>query len=454
MDPKRLFWFVITSSVVLVLIDVYVIASWQRFVRNMRWSPWLSRIAWTLALSMAVLSPYVNFVRSNQSQLENWQFVVFISTTIWYVPKIPIMLFLVIKDCIRLIAAFFRMMARVFSKQQPANELSKLKNSEIVTNTSAELQNHKSESNGSISPLTASAAKSVVVPLEGRRKVLQATAWSMAAIPFYMVSKGVDTTDEITVYRQDIDLPHLASAFEGIRIAQISDIHAGSWRDSKAFQETRRLIDLEKPDILVITGDFVNFQPDELRVIRTELEKLHADMGVFASLGNHDHYMRPAEHELLKSVIRNCGMTLLVNESHSFQVNSDKLQLVAIDNTGLGQNYGDLSTAMIGVSDAHPTILLAHDPTFWDKEVRGKRPIDLMLSGHTHGGQVGMKILGQELSVAQFVYKQWAGLYKDNSTEQQLYVNRGLGTIGPPMRIGVPPEISLFTLRQRRPLLG
>ncbi len=410
MDPKRLFWFILTSSALLILIDVYVVASWNRYVRRMQWNVWWRRAAWILVLVMAILSPTVNFMRSNQWQLDGWLYAVFLVTTFWYLPKLPIFLFLLGKDIVRFFAGVWNRFGRGKS------------------------------------------FKKAEVALEGRRAVIQTSAWTLASVPFFMVTKGLMDVDNITIFRQDVDFAHLGAAFEGIRIAQISDIHAGSWRDSRPFQETRRLLEIEKPDVLLITGDFVNFQPDELRLIRSDLEKLNAEMGVFASLGNHDHYMKPEDHALLKSVIKNCGINLLVNENHSLQINNDKLQLVAIDNTGLGQNYGDLPTAMVGVTDRHPVILMAHDPTFWDREVRRKTYIDLMLSGHTHGGQVAVHIMGQDLSVAQLAYKQWAGLYHDQN--QRLYVNRGLGTIGPPIRIGVPPEITMLTLRQRKPLLG
>ncbi len=394
----------------MIILDLYVLASFRRFVRRMGWNVWISRTAWVIAGLMAVFSPYVNYLRSNQSQLEDWQYTIFVCSTVWYFPKLPIVVVLLVKDLFRALISLYK---KIFSSS------------------------------------TTSKAQPT---LEGRRAVLATAAWSTATIPFIMVARGVDLRDDITIYRETIELANLGSAFHGIRIAQISDIHAGSWRDSRPFQEARRLIEAERPDILVITGDFVNFQAEELKLIRSELEKLHADMGVYASLGNHDHYMRPAEHELLKSVIRNCGINLLVNENHVFSSGNDKLQLLSIDNTGLGQNFGDLKAAMVGLSPDQPSILLAHDPTFWEKQVVDKVGIDLTLSGHTHGGQVGLNIIGHEVSVAQFVYKHWAGLYKER--DQQLYVNRGLGTIGPPLRVGIPPEITVFTLRSRVPLLG
>lgn len=271
-------------------------------------------------------------------------------------------------------------------------------------------------------------------------------------IPFGIVGKGFFDTDDLTIYEEEIVLRSLPRAFDGIRIVQISDIHAGSWRSPDPFRRARAMIEQLKPDVLVITGDFVNFDPKELEFIRRDLVRLRADVGVFASLGNHDHYCSPQNHSLLRSMISNSGIKLLVNTNVPLTVNGETIYLLGTDNTGLGQNFADLPAALVGVEPGAPTILLAHDPTFWDKQVRRKAPVDLMLSGHTHGGQVGIHFLGVELSVAQVVYKQWAGLYRDG--EQYLYVNRGLGTVGPPIRIGIPPEITVLTLRSPKPQYG
>ncbi len=415
MDPKRFAWFIITSSLLMLAVDVYVLAAWNRFVKKRQWRPLLRYVSWGLCIVMAIVSPTISFARSNNAHIDDLSYALFIASTVWYFPKIPIMLVLLTNDVVRGIRGLVRKVSRL------------MRGSEHV-------------------------ASEETVPDSGRRAALQATAWGLASVPFVMVARGVDNTDNITVMRETLEIPKLGAAFDGIRIVQISDIHAGSWRTSKPLEETRRLIAEEKPDILVITGDFVNFHPEELKNIRADLERLRAPMGVYASLGNHDHYMNARDHALLQSVVRNCGIRLLVNENHVFEQGSDRLQLVSIDNTGLGQDFGDLPRALVGTRSEDPTILLAHDPTFWDKEVVRRREIELTLSGHTHGGQVGVNVFGTEFSVAQMVYKRWAGLYAVG--DQQLYVNRGLGTIGPPMRIGIPPEITSFTLKRRAPLYG
>jgi len=413
MDPKRWLWFIISSALVLFVFDVIVLLAWQRFIRRRGWSRWFARIPWAIALVFLVVSPYVSYQRTSVNRLEEGMFLLFAASTLWYLPKIPIALGVIVMTFARIVRRIVSSIRRWFARQQ-----------------------------SSLSSL----------PDANRRHALETIAWGSAIIPFGIVGKGFFDTDELMIYEEEITLRALPQAFDGLRIVQISDIHAGSWRSPQPFRRARALIDQLKPDVLVITGDFVNFDPKELELIRADLMRLRADMGVFASLGNHDHYCSPANHSLLRSMISNSGITLLVNSNIPLTTHGETLYLVGTDNTGLGQNFGDLPAALVGVEPGAPTILLAHDPTFWDKQVRNKAPIDLMLSGHTHGGQVGIHFLGMELSVAQVVYKQWAGLYRDG--DQYLYVNRGLGTVGPPIRIGIPPEITVLTLRSPKPNYG
>lgn len=283
--------------------------------------------------------------------------------------------------------------------------------------------------------------------IPARRKFVQNLGWASIGAPFVLVSNGV-LRESIDFQTQNVTLhlPNLPRQFEGFTIAQISDIHAGSFYNDKPMQEIRRITHSLRPDMIVMTGDFVNFATEEIEKITYELGKFSAPFGVMGSLGNHDHYMNWQNHLLLRKSIRETGVDLLVNENRKFSVDGATLQLAGIDNVGFKQNFGNLPVAMDGLSPENPTILLAHDPTFWDKSVVGKAPIDLMLSGHTHGGQVAFHFLGNELSVIRMVYDQWAGLYTKG--DQHLYINRGAGTTGPPIRIGVPPEITYITLKK------
>jgi len=281
---------------------------------------------------------------------------------------------------------------------------------------------------------------------KGRRKLVESSAWTVASLPFIIVSKGLfSTTHDFTVRNADIQLPSLPKSLDGLRIVQLSDLHLGSFYDYSSFQEVRRITNSLNPDIIVITGDFVNNKPSELKGNYKDLASLKADIGIFSCLGNHDHYMNDYDHNTLVKTINNSGANLLINRNERLIINNMPLNLVGIDNLGMRQNFGDLRKAFENVDPNEISILLCHDPTNWDRNIRNKYPADLTLSGHTHGGQVAWEFNGFEFKPAKFVYKQSEGLYKNG--ENQLYVNRGIGTVGPPLRIGVKPEITNIVLK-------
>lgn len=207
-----------------------------------------------------------------------------------------------------------------------------------------------------------------------------------------------------------------------------------------------------RPDVIAITGDFVNSSVGELPVILPALARLHAPLGVYGCLGNHDHYTHaPAVAERVAAT----GVEMLVNAHQSLRVDGTHLHLVGTDNTGFRQHFADLDRAMAGLpapgEDDAFRLLLAHDPTYWDTAGGPReRGIDLMLSGHTHGGQIGFELGPLRWSLARVAYRRWAGLYTETNAAgpQHLYVNRGVGTVGPPLRLGIRPEVTLLTLRR------
>lgn len=396
--------FSIVFGTVTMLLDVYVLHAWMRHARRRELSPWWYRIPWIIAAAIGVLYWYVVY-RRHFFRMDGFDVTLFGVVSLWYLPKIGIAPFVLIRDAI---AGIRRLSKRMRSDAPAAPEAVK----DVSTS---------------------------------RRAFLGTTTWSMAAIPYVMVGQGMwSTLYDFEVTRVPVYLPRLPRAFDGFRIVQISDVHAGSFPDHRPFEEVRRIIDTLKPDMVVVTGDWVNMQPQEMAVIAREVQKLRAPYGVRAVLGNHDHYHTPEEHDRLISTIRGLDVDLLINEHRRIRVGSDDLILVGTDNTGFKQNFARLDKALNGVVEDEATILLAHDPTFWDMQVVGKQPIDLMLAGHTHGGQFGVQMMGVDWSPAQYIYKQWAGLYQTG--QQQLYVNRGIGTVGPPLRIGIRPEITHFTL--------
>lgn len=295
--------------------------------------------------------------------------------------------------------------------------------------------------------VSATPAETTVTADNARRSFLQNAGWTAASVPYIIVANGMfRTLYDFQVREEELVISGLPPALDGFILIQLSDIHAGSFPDEKPFQEVVRIVNSLNPNAIAITGDFVNAKPDELRLISKHLPKLQAEYGTFATLGNHDHYNTQSEHRALTEGVRSLGVDLLVNSNRRITIGSESLVIVGTDNTGFNQDFARLDLAMRNVMEDEPTILLAHDPTFWDKFVVGKSTVDVMLAGHTHGGQFGVDLFGFEWSLAKHVYKQWAGMYSTGS--QKLYVNRGIGTVGPPMRIGIRPEITVFTLRR------
>jgi predicted MPP superfamily phosphohydrolase len=280
-----------------------------------------------------------------------------------------------------------------------------------------------------------------------RRNLLQTSGWILSGVPFALVSKGlVTTTHDYTVYDADIQLNNLGSEFDDFVIVQLSDLHAGSLSTKDHFLRVADITNRLNGDLIVITGDFVNFSPLEMPTLIPGLEKLAKQNRVMACLGNHDHYMEDSDHKELIKILRESGLELLINENRTITKGSDRLHIAGVDNANFRTNYADFPIALAGLDDGNPKVLLCHDPTNWDKTVRGKLGADLMLAGHTHGGQVGIDVFGQFLSPVRIVYKQWAGLYKESN--EYLYINRGIGVVGPPLRVDMPPEITKITLKR------
>jgi predicted MPP superfamily phosphohydrolase len=215
----------------------------------------------------------------------------------------------------------------------------------------------------------------------------------------------------------------------------------------------------EKPDIIIFTGDMVNNQSEEAEIMMPELKKMHAHLGMFSILGNHDigDYRRwktivekTADFESLKNAEEEAGFKLLLNQNIIVKKNNDSIVIIGMNNWGKApfRKYGDLKKAMKGIENISFKILLTHDPSHWDAEVAGRNNADLTLSGHTHAMQFGINCCGIFWSPIMWKYPHWAGLY--NEGYQYLYVNRGFGYIGFPGRIGMTPEITIIELKKQK----
>ncbi|MBL7763774.1 MAG: metallophosphoesterase, partial [Chitinophagaceae bacterium] len=259
------------------------------------------------------------------------------------------------------------------------------------------------------------------------------------------------------VKRLQLAFNNLPQSFKGLKIVHISDIHSGSFNNKHAVElGVKKILD-EKPDIILFTGDLVNDAAYEMTNYIELFSKLNAPMGVYSTLGNHDYgdYVnwnsaeeKKANLDRLKQIHGEMGWRLLMNEHVELQKGNEKIALLGIENWGAKARfpkYGDLSKAYAGAKDYPFKILMSHDPSHWDAQVRPSYPdIDLMLAGHTHGMQFGVEIPGFRWSPVQYIYKQWAGLYEEGA--QKLYVNRGYGFIGYPGRVGILPEITVLEL--------
>lgn len=264
----------------------------------------------------------------------------------------------------------------------------------------------------------------------------------------------------------EVSSSRLPETFDGYKIAQISDLHLGTWGNDTLFISS--LVDSVmalKPDMIVFTGDAVNRVGDEFKPFIKPLSRLKASDGVYTILGNHDYgdYVKwpdakaKAENLVrLKSYQKEAGWEMLDN-SYKPIINShgDSIMLLGVGNWGEPpfSQYGDLKTAYRGknLRDDNFKILLSHNPRHWDNIVSEESNIDLTLSGHTHAMQMELELGDWKWSPSQYIYDQWGGLYsRENNQKDQthLYVNIGAGEVGMPMRVGASPEITLITLKK------
>ena len=291
-----------------------------------------------------------------------------------------------------------------------------------------------------------------------RSQFILKTAVVVGAAPLVAMSWGIlSGAHDYRVRRIKLPLPNLPKAFEGLKIVQVSDIHAGSFWNKTAVQGGIEMLLNEKPDVVFFTGDLVNNQAVEMKEWISTFSKVKAPLGVFSVLGNHDYgdYVNwgSAQEKRqnlidLVNIQKAMGWNLLVNQNHILEVDGEQIAIVGVENWGAKARfpkYGKLSEAIKGTESVSTKLLLSHDPSHWQAEVLPMYPdIDAMFSGHTHGMQMGVDIPGFKWSPVQYVYDEWAGLYRQDN--RYLYVNRGFGYLGYPGRICMPPEITTIEL--------
>lgn len=276
-------------------------------------------------------------------------------------------------------------------------------------------------------------------------------------LPFFVIVYSIfKAAYKFKVYHHNITFKNFPESFNKLRIVQLSDIHLGNFNYryhilERAIEKINHL----QPDYIVITGDLVNNHAWELRGWEKVFNTLKAKKGKYSILGNHDYgdytqwnsvTAKQDNFNAIKQFYKTINFKLLLNEADIISNNDDEIAIIGVENWGKPpfKQYGNLNMALKKVETIPFKILLSHDPSHWNEEVVDKTDIALTLSGHTHGMQIGFKYKNTEWSPIKYKYEHWAGLYKKEA--QHLYVNRGLGWVGFPGRLGMRPEITLIEL--------
>ena len=408
-------WIIFIAALsILVLIDFYVFQGAKAIIKKWpfgwRRAVYISYWAATVYILISFLFYRILGPQGISPHLQRWSTVLFF---IIYVSKLPALLLLILDDVIR-----FVKWAVVKLSQPKQNYVGqKISRSQFL-------------------------AKASIV----------AAAIPASALGFGILGGAYD----YRVRRKRIPIANLPKAFDGMKLGQISDIHSGSFFNKTAVEGGIDLLMAEKPDLFVFTGDLVNNETSEVQDYKQIFSKAKAPLGSFSILGNHDYgdYNRwpsaAAKQKNMNDLVqvhKEMGWDLLRNENRSIKVDGEELALIGVENWGAGRfsKHGDIVKAYQGIEDADAKILLSHDPSHWDAQIRPNySDIDLMLAGHTHGFQFGVEIGNFRWSPSQYMYKQWADLYTEGN--QHLYVNRGYGFIGYPGRVGILPEVTILEL--------
>ena len=292
-----------------------------------------------------------------------------------------------------------------------------------------------------------------------RSQFLARSAVIASAVPVATMGFGIISgAHDYRVRRRTIYLPNLPKSFDGITIGQLSDIHSGSFFNKTAVQGGVEMFMKKKPDVVFFTGDLVNSLSIEVKEYFDIFKKVKAPMGVYSTLGNHDYgtyhdwkseEARKKNDDLMFAAHKELGWDLLMNENRFLTQSGDKIGVLGVENWGAGRfiKKGRLDLAHQNTQDAAVKLLLSHDPSHWDAQIRPDYPdIDVTFSGHTHGFQFGIEIGDFRWSPSQYIYNQWADLYQEGN--QYIYVNRGFGYIGYPGRIGITPEVTIIELKR------
>ena len=284
------------------------------------------------------------------------------------------------------------------------------------------------------------AAKNLYLAATGRALELPTTfAAGAYLVAFGLSAWGVFVRRRWVQTREvDVIVPGLPAAFHGYRVAQLSDLHLGGFTPPKWGEGWARMTNAAAPDLIAITGDMVSSGTDFHHDIARVIGSLRAADGVYVSMGNHDYF---GDGEPLVTLLREGGAVVLRNEGRTVTRNGSSLFVAGVDDTWTRR--ADLRRTLAARDPEVCTLLLAHDPDLFP--LAASQGVSLVLSGHTHGGQVALPFFPKLLGLGKLAHRFHLGLYREGNSS--LYVHPGLGTTGPPIRVGVAPEIAILTLR-------
>lgn len=285
--------------------------------------------------------------------------------------------------------------------------------------------------------------------LPGRRQFLKLAAASSATVALGCLGVGYAEHQQIEVSRVEVRLATLPAQFDGLTIAHLSDIHHGIYTGLEYISHCVELVNRLKPDLVALTGDYTLLSKKYIEPCAAALRPLRANVGVFAVLGNHDYYQSAG---LTAHALRQAGFTVLIEGRERLEKRGAKISLLGADDL----LYGHWNAArLLGAVPADETrIVLAHNPDFIGKVAERGQYADFMMSGHTHGGQIRLPLIGAPHVISDYGQRFVIGLnHLDSVTggkgPMQIYTTRGVGAIWMPVRFDCPPEIALYTLRQR-----
>ncbi|MFC7357885.1 metallophosphoesterase [Jejudonia soesokkakensis] len=394
-----------------ILIDIYAFQAIKTVTKN----NWF-HIAYVVA-SLLVLGLLIYALASGQARTSPKMAYIFGIFLAFFVPKLLLIIFMFGEDIVRLFVG-------LFSKIGGGNE------SEFY--------------------------------LPSRRKFVSTLALGIAAIPFVGLLYGmIQGKYNYKVLKYALEFEDLPEAFDGFTLTQISDVHSGSFDNAKKVAYAVNLVNEQESDIILFTGDLVNNVANEMTPWKDVFGSLKATKGVYSVLGNHDYgdYVSWNSKEEqaqnlseLKNLQKEMGWDLLLNENRTIEKNGETIKLIGVENWGAGgfKKAGDLEKACEGCREEEFKILMSHDPSHWQEQVKQHpKNIQLTLSGHTHGMQFGIEIPGWfKWSPVKYRYENWAGIYKEFG--RYINVNRGFGYLGYPGRVGIWPEVTVITLKKKR----